>query len=1356
MVHDERRKVQTWIDSCVAFRDDGILSPQAMADAQRLYSQALLPDGGVDAGVAITLGNFYWLRYLSLPSNEGQSELTQAHGWFTAIHPALPDQVPPSLRPLVGGSADVSDWLGALLEKATFQTFKSRATGYRGPLDNAIVLLEHFRNSISVDRPTARGRGLYCLGTAYGMRFAHTADRSDNEAAISAFRQGVELLPPELVEHGASISDLGIALRTQFGIDRQPEQLLEAVAVGRQAIEFLGLGHVEKARRHANLAQSLLVLFQSLDQQIGHLDDAVELLVEALALVPDNSVLQSEYLADLILVVQARYAYFDDTREVRRMVDLARQALTSIKGPGIAKRKADLARALTVCFECLCEQDDLDEAVSLLADAVNQTPPQHVHYVPITHLYVKTLTRRYAERHDHDDIETAIALCEKQIQLVPPHHTLRGTYLADLGTALGARYEHRGDHRDLNTAIDTWYEAANSTAVNHTEQGNCLEQLSNLLRKRYERSGDHADLHACVAAARTASQAPHAGAQTLNVLGVALTYRAQALRSIEDADEAVNTHHSAATQIGRGAAELPGSLSDLSLALMARFDLTGDRSDLDEAIDVLRTATASPAARNVRGARFFANLRLTLDRRFHVTGLRSDLDEAVEAMRTAVGLLPEQHSERASMISNLGVILSVRGDEFDSVTDIDESIRYQHQAQQLTPDNPTQSVKCMERLAGASLIRFRLLKKSEDLRAAVSWNRTVAQQTPHDHPWRSSRLSRLGLSVARLYEQTADRDLLGEALDAAEQAVAVSMDSAPDHAAYLQNLGHIQYLCYRAFDDRDIGRAALASWKRASAAPTAPMTVRSIAAGAAAEAAAALGDDAEALLNYRTLIQLLPQAASRGISRIDRERLLHAQTGAAREGAAYACAVGDFAGALELLEHGRGVLWSQLITDRTALDDLAAVHPEFAATIQHQRQLLDTMSEPTAGVDVNSTDDDRSRRPDVALAAARILDDTIAMVRTLPGFEDFLRPPAAEALTAGSREGAVVVINIAKRRCDALVIRDGQLSNIALDRINYSIVAAHVDQYMRCQAVLSDTTQPRRDRVTAADDLLSVLRWLWTAITEPILSALGHDSAKSAADAPRLWWCPTGPLSVLPLHAAGVEFDGRGGNSVMDRVVSSYIPTVTALTRAESASFPAADPRLLIVGMPNTPGCAPLPTIAEEIIRLQQLFPSDIRTTRQDAEATHDAVVSDMRTHNWVHFCCHGDHDFTRPSNGGLMMFDGIITIAELAKQRHHHGEFAFLCACFTHTGSHSVMDESITVATALSYIGWRHIIATTWAAYDRAAVKVAESVYQDIASSNAIAAELAPRALHSAVVKLRNSLPQAAPLWLPFIHVGP
>src|SRR5262249_4448051 len=95
--------------------------------------------------------------------------------------------------------------------------------------------------------------------------------------------------------------------------------------------------------------------------------------------------------------------------------------------------------------------------------------------------------------------------------------------------------------------------------------------------------------------------------------------------------------------------------------------------------------------------------------------------------------------------------------------------------------------------------------------------------------------------------------------------------------------------------------------------------------------------------------------------------------------------------------------------------------------------------------------------------------------------------------------------------------------------------------------------------------VFDVLAWCWEAITEPVLAVLGRTQTPGGKikEWPRVWWSPTGPATVLPLHASGhhprtiTQYKTMGeaavlAESVAGRVISSYTPTLTALTRARA------------------------------------------------------------------------------------------------------------------------------------------------------------------------------------------------------------
>ncbi|OEJ28917.1 hypothetical protein AS594_35340 [Streptomyces agglomeratus] len=442
---------------------------------------------------------------------------------------------------------------------------------------------------------------------------------------------------------------------------------------------------------------------------------------------------------------------------------------------------------------------------------------------------------------------------------------------------------------------------------------------------------------------------------------------------------------------------------------------------------------------------------------------------------------------------------------------------------------------------------------------------------------------------------------------------------------------------------------------------------------------------------------------------------------------------------------------------------------------------------------------------DRRMALAREWDGLIGRVRKLKGFEDFLRPPRLEALLPAASGGPVVIVNVSRWRCDALIVteegvRNRALPDLTLDRAiewtnTYLGVLHAAEQARHAHQLTQDAveTDPYpatiRAQLRAAsavmeaerrtDDMLTTLQGhLWDSVAEPVLDELGLNRVPPAdAPWPRLWWCPTGPLTLLPLHTAGHHTATAGEEvprTVFDRVVSSYTPTLRALLEARagrvagdattsdntcSASTPTsqtvADERMLVVAMDDAPGQPRLRNVAAERDALTALFPPGCRTLLEGPGATRGAVDAELARHRWVHFSCHGDQDLSEPSRGGLLLHDGMLSITDLAARRFR-GDFAGLSACKTAVGGVNLLDETITLAAALHYTGYRHVIAALWSVDDETAARVFSAVYRDVTTGGRLRSEAAAPALHRAVRALRDDAPDEPRLWTPFTHIGP
>jgi len=106
-----------------------------------------------------------------------------------------------------------------------------------------------------------------------------------------------------------------------------------------------------------------------------------------------------------------------------------------------------------------------------------------------------------------------------------------------------------------------------------------------------------------------------------------------------------------------------------------------------------------------------------------------------------------------------------------------------------------------------------------------------------------------------------------------------------------------------------------------------------------------------------------------------------------------------------------------------------------------------------------------------------------------------------------------------------------------------------------------------------------------------------------------------------------------------------------------------------------------------------------------------------LRAHRVTHFACHGITSYRYPSSSGVVLFDGVLPVTVIAGQRLS-AECVYLSACDTHAPGTENVDEVVTLATALNYVGCRHVIAALSPIGDEDAITVAGHVYQRLMRS--------------------------------------
>ncbi|MGI5170980.1 CHAT domain-containing protein [Spirillospora sp. CA-253888] len=366
-------------------------------------------------------------------------------------------------------------------------------------------------------------------------------------------------------------------------------------------------------------------------------------------------------------------------------------------------------------------------------------------------------------------------------------------------------------------------------------------------------------------------------------------------------------------------------------------------------------------------------------------------------------------------------------------------------------------------------------------------------------------------------------------------------------------------------------------------------------------------------------------------------------------------------------------------------------------------------------------------RPDRALElleqARGILADSVR------GVAGSTTAPTAQELCRRASRGPIVVLS-ATDKGQALLVTPQGVRALPLPELTE---AKAYEQHERLQTALQAVD------VKARGEIREVLSWSWRAVVGPVLDAL----AAIGWTGDRLWWCPSGVFSLLPLHAAG---DGR--HSVMARAVSSYTPTLRALPA--DGQVPATPPRsALAIAMSKTPGGPSLPGAASELSSVRSLLGAD---HLQNHQATRDAVLAALAGHRIVHFACHAQADLRVPSSSRLLLHDRPLTSRELVGLRLD-ADLAYLSACATSTSHPFSADEALHITSAFHLAGFRHVVGTLWMVDDASAADIAHDFYTHLAAHGP---DRTAHALHAATNALRQQHPDKPDLWAAHIHVGP
>ncbi|KAJ7237844.1 CHAT domain-containing protein [Mycena rebaudengoi] len=776
--------------------------------------------------------------------------------------------------------------------------------------------------------------------------------------------------------------------------------------------------------------------------------------------------------------------------------------------------------------------------------------------------------------------------------------------------------------------------------------------------------------------------------------------------------------------------------SILGTALGYQYQQLGDLQDLEASLKNCQAAVDIIPERHPERAQYLKNLAVSLIDRYIRLGDLHDLETAVKHNKVILDLTPQGHPNMPTYLNTLSVSLIVRYHRYGDLHDLKDAVDNTQAAINLTPPGHPDLPEYLNSLARSLKYQYARSANPQYLEAALKNDQDSVDLAPH-HPERPKYLSSLASSLIFKYRKYGDLKDLEAAVKNDRAAVKLLPINHPNLPGLLQNLALSCTDRYMMFHDpQDLENAFVYYenfFKTTMLLPTHGWIVASQNWAALAE----LYRPSEILRAYSATFSLLPEILWIGNSLSIRQDVnADIKIGHITSRAVTACIkYGYITSAIEFLEQGLATTFQQMLQLKSDVDGLALKDAEELKWISSQ--LYSGASNDPKGL---------------AVKRSKLLD----RIRNQPGQKYFLLPKPYTYLCQASKNGPVVILNSHKDCCDAIIIL-----NESAKPLHVSLTSATLAQLEHSRAILNEVLQrcnarsreSASSRLFGAQETLSskptqecfkeMLSWLWTHVVEPIFKELESHGIVEG----RLWWCPVGAFTGLPLHAAAPS----------DQFIQSYTSTLGALINSVPKKSSSSPVKIGLVGVTHidSHGGSPLPGVDQEIEMIQTIVkkPHTIHSVSGE-QATLESVKQQFNTCSWLHFACHGMQDLQDPPKSCLQLYNGSLDLEHILKMPLSNAEFVFLAACQTAMGDTQLVNESFHLGGGFISAGFRGTIGTLWSMQDEDGPLVAEIVYRHLFLGKKPQAEEAAKTLQLAVREMRDKN-MAYEHWVPFIHMG-
>jgi tetratricopeptide (TPR) repeat protein len=736
----------------------------------------------------------------------------------------------------------------------------------------------------------------------------------------------------------------------------------------------------------------------------------------------------------------------------------------------------------------------------------------------------RILHHMYEKSRSREHLNLAITTRRHAVSCVPDGDPSHHDDLHKLGALLYLRYESHGDIEDLQEAVSAFGQVLELLPENNANEAAAFTNIGALLQVRFQRLGNVEDLEqAVMMQARAVDLTPDGHPDKpmyLNSLGIVLQEKFQRFGSIDDLKQSVVMLTRAIDLTPDGHPDKPRQLNNLGGVLQKRFQRLGGMDDLEQAVVMVTHAVdLTPDGHPDKRGRL-SNLGDVLWERFKRLGGMDDLERSVVMLTRAVDLTPDGHPNKPERLNNLGNVLHERFRRLGGTDDVEQAVAMRTRAIDLTPDGHPDKPMYLNNLGGVFHARFERLRNMDDLEQAVVMQIHAVDLTPDGHPNKPSRLRNLGIVLRERFQRLGDTDDLERAVVISTHAVDLVPNGHSRRTLYLRNMASILYARYQSSykQPTDLTRAITASTEAAtenSGNPSERLRAAILTTDLLLHDPN-LGSHDALMQAHERVLNLVPQVVWLGHNIQRRYEELANLGTLVNRAATVAITAGEYSQAVEWLESGRTIVWSQLLHLRTPLDKLRERDPKLASELEQVSRALEhasTSSDKVAnfiGVSTSSSPENNSKHPERSLSQeakshyglAIEYDRLIKQIRSLDGFENFLCPKPFSELVPACKSGPIVIVNVHKSRCDALILLPpGKIVHVPLPQFSHDIATVLFQQLTQVLGQnnllnrLRENTTDGLDRAMkkpkstrdSREVLFKILADLWKLVVKPIV-----------------------------------------------------------------------------------------------------------------------------------------------------------------------------------------------------------------------------------------------------------------------------